>query len=274
MKKSFLFLFVVFVGGLFLGWFLYQTYLKPKIAILYIATGRYIIFWDDFYQSAEKNLLSDYKKHYFVFTDSDRSFPKNVTTIYQKQFPWPSSTLDRFSMFSSIESELKKYDYIYFLNANAQILAPVGREIFPTPEQGIMVAFHPHFYYEKDNLKYPYERHSESMAYIPYGEGKYYVQGSFNGGRSDAFLTLIRTLDENIKKDKAKGLMAIWHDESHLNKYILDKNPLVMPPNYIWAPFDERLIPIFKNKIKIIMRDKREYGKIKHLREVVKPVKK
>lgn len=36
-----------------------------KIAILYIALGRYGVFWKDFYRSCEKYFLSDCKKHIF-----------------------------------------------------------------------------------------------------------------------------------------------------------------------------------------------------------------
>lgn len=237
--------------------------MKPKIAILYIATGRYIIFWDGFYQSAEKNFLPNYKKHYFIFTDAEtQKFGKNVTRIYRKQHAWPYDTLDRFDLFASIENQLKKYDYIYFLNANAEVVSVVGDEILPTAEQGIMVAWHPGYYLEKDVDTYPYDRNPKSVAYIPFGKGKYYVQGSFNGGRSKDYLKLIHELKERTALDKQNGVMARWHDESHLNKYILDKNPLVVPPNYTWARFSYEAEKIFKDNIKIVMRYKQspEWG--------------
>lgn len=41
-----------------------------KVAALYIATGRYTVFWPEFYESAEKYLLKDCEVHYFVFTDA------------------------------------------------------------------------------------------------------------------------------------------------------------------------------------------------------------
>ena len=42
-----------------------------KVAVLYIATGKYTVFWPEFYESAEKYLLKDCEVHYFVFTDAD-----------------------------------------------------------------------------------------------------------------------------------------------------------------------------------------------------------
>lgn len=259
---SFIYRALIFVFCFGIGYFAVDS-MRPKIAVLYIATGRYIIFWDGFYQSAEKNFLPNYKKHYFIFTDAEtQKFGKNVTRIYRKQHAWPYDTLDRFDLFASIENQLKKYDYIYFLNANAEVVSMVGDEILPTIEQGITVAWHPGYYLEKDVDTYPYDRNSKSAAYIPYGKGKYYVQGGFNGGRTKDYLRLIHTLKEKTTLDKRNGIMARWHDESHLNKYILDKNPLVMPPNYIWARFSYEVEKIFKNNIKIVMRYKQspEWG--------------
>lgn len=42
-----------------------------RIAILYICTGKYNVFWDGFYKSSEKFFLKDEaEKEYFVFTDN------------------------------------------------------------------------------------------------------------------------------------------------------------------------------------------------------------
>ena len=41
-----------------------------KVAVLYICTGKYDVFWKDFYISYEKYFLPDCEKHYYVFTDA------------------------------------------------------------------------------------------------------------------------------------------------------------------------------------------------------------
>lgn len=43
-----------------------------RIAIVYLAIGKYDVFWDEFYRSCERYLFPDATKHYFVFTDSGR----------------------------------------------------------------------------------------------------------------------------------------------------------------------------------------------------------
>lgn len=239
---------------------------KPKIAILYIATGRYIIFWDDFYKHMEQNFLPDYDKTYFVWTDTtDKAFPKNVKRIYQKQLSWPYPTLKRFEMFMGQAAELAKYDYIYFLNANMLPKRLVGDEILPTEGQGLVVTKHPG--YVNGNVEgFPYDRNPKSAAYIPYGKGKFYVMGAFNGGRSDAYLKLIRDLDVAVKKDEKNRVMAIWHDESHLNKYISDKNPLVLSPAYCYPEEEYSHLSDIKDTYKILILNKRNFGGHDYLR--------
>ena len=96
-----------------------------KIAILYICTGKYEIFWKDFYSSSEQYFLPEYSKEYFVFTDSPNindTASMNVHKIYQHNLGWPDNTLERFDMFSRIIDQLKDFDYIFFFNANACLL--------------------------------------------------------------------------------------------------------------------------------------------------------
>ena len=170
-----------------------------NIAILYICTGKYDIFWEDFYKTSEKYFLNNSEKHYFVFTDAQSIYDENcdrVHKIYQKTLGWPYNTLMRFNMFKGIEEKLKEFDYIFFLNANMLFVDYVGEEILPK-EEGLLVAKHPAFY-DKDVDEYPYDRNEKSLAYIPYGQGDVYVQGAFNGGKSRDFLQLINELDKNI----------------------------------------------------------------------------
>lgn len=242
-------------------------YREPKVAILYIATGRYIVFWDQFYRSMEEKFLPEFKKHYFIFTNhTDMKFPQNVTVIYRRVHGFPGDTIDRFDMFLSIKDKLKKYKYTYFLNANAFVTKLVRNEILPTPSQGITVTWHPEYYREKKRETFPYDTNPNSTAYIPSYKGKYYVQGSFNGGITEDYLKMAEVLADEVKENKKRNVMARWHDESHLNHYILDKNPLVLPPSYTWANFDYTLLNIVKDEIRIKMRDKDGYGGVEWLR--------
>lgn len=262
MKKIFLLLFVLM--NIATNTFGQPHFIHPpKIAIVYIATGNYKALWPEFYASAEKNFLPNYEKHYFVF--SDENIAKNInntTYIYRKWHGFPLDSLDRFELFISIEKKLRHYQYVYFLNANAQIVQPIGKEIFPSTQQKIVVAAHPTYYLRRNPDEWPYERRQESTAYIPYGKGEYYVQGAFIGGRTKDFLEMSQILAEKIQEDKKNNIMAVWHDESHLNAYIIDKTPLYLTPNYVWANYDQELFQKYtrENSFKIVMRSKDTYN--------------
>lgn len=196
-----------------------------KIAILYICTGEYVAFWKDFYCSFELNFLPDDTKDYFVFTDSDTIYDEmennRIHRIFQENLGWPGSTLFRFKMFSRITEQLKIFDYIFFMNANVVCMKEITREMFLPIDYELLVVQHPG-YYNKERYEFPYERRKKSTAYIPYRDGRVYVCGGINGGKAEAYLRLIKELDQKIQDDYKRGVIAVWHDESQLNRYIVN----------------------------------------------------
>lgn len=198
-----------------------------KVAALYMCTGQYLKLWPEFLASAEKYLLKQCEVHYFVFTDADHlegeESNSRVHRIFQKPQPWPYTTLKRFEIFLQIEDELKKFDYIYFFNANCEFKAPITEEMFlPRPEKHEKMVFvlHPCFY-TWYNYEFTYDRNPRSKAFIPMGVGRDYVTGAVNGGETEAYLKFCHLLDKRINQDLAKGVIALWHDESHINWYAL-----------------------------------------------------
>ncbi len=210
---------------------------KADIAMLYIATGRYIVFFDEYYKSMQKNFLPYDNKTYFVWTDSNRKFPKNVVKIPTENLGWPKATLYRYKLFQNAWNKLKEFDYMYYVNANMIAVRPVGAEILPSEKQGVVATIHPGYY--KSTGKLPYDRNPKSTAYIPYDNTppqyktrEKYFMGGFNGGTATGFKHLIDTITHNTEVDEKNGVMAVWHDESHLNRYLYDKKPLILPPMY------------------------------------------
>lgn len=236
------------------------------IGILYICTGKYVVFWKNFYIACERYFLPGQEKTYFVFTDAKKIFKEdkgNVQKHYQENLGWPNNTLLRFEIFLKIEPYLKNCDYLFFLNANMKFIRKIGDDILPDESNdGLLAVIHPGFF-NKTNKDFTYERNIASTAYISYDEGKNYFMGGFNGGKTDSYLQLIRTLNTNIHKDLANNLIAIWHDESHLNHYLLSKNPKVLTPEY-GCPEGVN----FSFPPKIIIVDKARFGGGDFLRNV------
>lgn len=251
-----------------------------KIGILFIATGRYICFWKNFYKSCEKYFLTNHEKTYFLFTDAElKKIPSNVILIKHNHLEWPYETLLRFETFLKAEEQLQGMDYIYFINGTMKPVSKIGEEILPSKEQGLMVVENQwHYKIDPDKFK-SYERNPLSTAYIPYGTTRQNVIGGFNGGTSEAYLEMIHKLAESTQKDLKNNIIAILHDESHLNKYILDKNVLTLPPNYgilefnpLWEsvyPNKENLKEFQKNKKMIILnKNSPRYGGPDYMRGV------
>ena len=232
MKKYFYFLFILIIPVIF---FIHPSN-HCRVAILYLSTGRYIAFWDQFYQATEKYFLPGTPKTYFLFTDhTDLKLPDNVVSIYTPQQPWPYITLKRYHFFWEHRDELKQYDYLFFINGNLIFQQPISDEVLPTKEQGLMVTLHPGYFKDK-RADLPYDKNQASRAFVAPDEGKYYFMGGFNGGTSTAFLNMAQTIKTWIDIDLKNKVMPAWHDESMLNRYMIDymkdKNPLILPPNY------------------------------------------
>lgn len=204
-----------------------------RIAILYICTGNYTVFFDDFYKSAERYFLpNDATKEYFVFTDDMQlSNAPGVHLVYRRYHGFPDDSLFRFDMFLQIEEQLSGFDYTFFFNANMLFVAPVGREFLPVSHD-LLAVLHPG-YYSKSALLYPYEIDKRSKAYVaPYKGHYHYYMGGLNGGKTAAYLELVRTLSKHIHYDFERGIVATFHDESHINRYLRDVVPLKLSPAY------------------------------------------
>ncbi len=195
-----------------------------KIGILYIGIGRYACFWPEFYNSCETNLVPEAEKHYYVFTDQTTITPSDhVEVFHQDDMGWPCNSLLRFKMFCRIKDRLSANDYLFFFNANAQIVTPVtAQDILPVDEDFSALCI------ETDPEKMSHERRPESAACVPLGSTKYYYSGALNGGKVQPYLTLLESCNTIVDTDLRNGIMPIWHDESVINKFLSDKRVKVM----------------------------------------------
>lgn len=229
---------------------------EKKIAILYICTGQYAVFWEQFYKSFQKRFLKRSHKEYFVFTDAEHLYggeSSDVHLIFQKRLGWPYDTLMKFEMFSRITDELNRFDYIFFFNSNSYCKRRITEKEFLPEKENLLFVQHPGMY-NKPAEEYTYERDEKSLAYIPAGEGTVYVCGGINGGRTEAFLQLILELKHRIEEDEKRGVIAIYHDESHINRYVYEKmdykllSPAYGYPEGWRIPFPKKIILLDKSK--------------------------
>lgn len=87
------------------------------IGMLYICTGKYTVFWPEFYETFSRNFLPGCKKEYFIFTDAPSIAHEDdpaVHRIDQPAYDWPLSTMKRFAIFLTQEKALEQLDYLFF----------------------------------------------------------------------------------------------------------------------------------------------------------------
>jgi hypothetical protein len=235
---------------------------KMNIAVFTISLGKYNIFFKELYESVNSKFLPDHNKTFFIFTDTEFENKSNLVQIPQKKLGWPFDTMNRFHFMCQIKETLLEYDYVFFFNINMKVIKEINDEILPSEDNGyLMGCTHPWFSDVDINL-FPYERNAESNCYIPFDEGKIYYQGCFNGGRTKEFLEMAEILKNNTDSDIENGIIPIWHDESMLNWYYHDKNPLTLPYTYIY-PESLKL----KGEPIMIQRDKSKYMDYEKLRK-------
>jgi len=198
--------------------YFYKNKYMKKVAIIYICTWNYDVFWDDFYKSSERNFLPDCKKHYFVFTDSKKIITnEDITVIQKEKLEWPFSAFIKFDYILSIKNELIKFDYIYLINANTIIKKTLlSNKLCPLWKYKLVWVKHIWFI-DKESSFFPYERNKKSKAFIKYNEWLNYFFSATSWWLANEYLKLCETCKNRFEEDYKNNIIPIWHDESYIN---------------------------------------------------------
>jgi len=70
-----------------------------------------------------------------------------------------------------------------------------------------------------------YETDKRSEAYFDVSKElpPIYWQGCFWGGKVPAALAMIDELEARVNRDLENDIVAVWHDETQINKYFLER---------------------------------------------------
>ncbi|XP_052450318.1 histo-blood group ABO system transferase isoform X2 [Carassius gibelio] len=200
----------------------------------------YTRFLKDFLESAEQHYFVGFRVHYYLFTDLPEEVPEVTMgenhSLTVRKVPslnrWQDISMGRMEILEKlIGNELaNEADYIFCLDVDTKFYGRWGVETLGR----LVGVIHPWFFDALRN-QFTYERRPESQAYIPAGEGDYYFTGAAFGGSLEDVHHLTKTCREQMNIDAANSIEAIWHEESHLNKYFLYNKPSkVLSPEYLW----------------------------------------
>ena len=79
----------------------------------------------------------------------------------------------------------------------------------------------------------------------------------FNGGSTKRFLEMAEVISDRVTNDLDNNIIALWHDESQMNRYLIDNPPtLSLTPSYCFAeeqlqnpnyPYEAKIIALKKD---------------------------
>ncbi len=235
-----------------------------KVAIVFIGTNNYINFLPKYYENIEKYFLPNAQKTFLVFTDGKlEDPPENIISYYQEHLEWPYITLTRFEIINKARDEIAKNDYMVFLDADALVANRILEEEFFS-DKPLFGVWHPcHNLGMPPHNKLPgaFETNSNSLAYVDVDkiEPAVYYQGCVWGGKVPEVFEMIDELQNNVNKDLENGVIAVWHDESHINRYFIDNKDRVhtLGPEYAYpevfagyCEFSPKIIHLAKDNSK------------------------
>ena len=224
-----------------------------KICILTIATNKYIQFVERLLDNIEENFLNGHEIECLLFTDHEVEASDNVRVCQIDHEPWPMPTLKRYNYFVEEKEFISQFDYCYYFDVDMGLVDKVGDEVL----SDLVATQHPYqSFYPKEQRSY--DRNPQSLAYVPVGEeGEYYYAGGFNGGSTKRFLEMAEVLADRVTKDLENDVIALWHDESQMNRYLIDNPPtLSLTPSYCFAeeqmnnpqyPYEPKIIALKKD---------------------------
>jgi hypothetical protein len=198
-----------------------------KVTLNLIATNNYTVFLDGIIESARNLFVNDCELIFIVYTNSNQEFDSpDIKKIHIDNEHWPMPTLKRFHYFLSAKKEILESDFSFYIDVDSIFRRPLALSSIIGKDRGLIGTLHPGFVLiETWNPLGTPETNPRSRAFIESGKNKHYFCGGFFGADSKSFIEMSEKISKNIELDLGDGIIAIWHDESHLNKYFMDNPP-------------------------------------------------
>ena len=235
-----------------------------KLSVVFIGTGKYLNFLPKWYESCEKYLVPNVSKQYHVFTDGELNDPPdNMIPYYQEHLSWPYITLLRFNTILKASDFLEKSDWVLFLDADMLLVDEVTEEDLFSDKKFIGVHHPCHFMGTNPHNTLPgaFETNQNSLACISSSDDtSIYFQGCLWGGRVPDVIDMMIELDRRTQDDLTKDVIAIWHDESQMNKFFAERREdvHVLGPSFAYPEVFSQYCN-FEPKIVHLAKDNSKY---------------
>ncbi|GLD64192.1 alpha-1,3-galactosyltransferase 2-like protein [Lates japonicus] len=210
-----------------------------SVALTVFAVGRYLdAYLKAFLSSSEQHFMLGLPVTYYVFTDTPERVPdirlapqRSLKVIrVERHSRWQDISMMRMKAISDvIESDIRHCcTHVFCFDVDQVFRGRFGSEAL-----GESVALLHAYYYHLPRKLYTYDHNHKSKACM--GTGDFYYHAAVFGGSWKSVKALTDACYQSILEDKRNNVEALWHDESHLNKYFwLHKPSRVLSPEYCW----------------------------------------
>ena len=235
-----------------------------KVAIIFIGTNKYLDFLPTYYENIEKYFLPNSEKTIFAFTDGELDdTPDNIKVYHQEHLEWPYITLKRFEIINKARADLDSMDWLVFLDADTRVVDTVTEEEFFSDKPYFGVHHPCHALKMQPHTEYPgaFETNTDSRAGVTEEDDtSMYYQGCLWGGRVPEVLDMIEELDGRVEEDLSNDVIALWHDESQLNKFYSEvkEDVHLLGPEYAYPEVFQQYCN-FEPKIVHLAKDNSAY---------------
>lgn len=219
-----------------------------RILICFIGTGEYLEFLPQFYEKVMDNFCPDHPKDILVLTDGEiPEVPENVILRNIEHKEWPYITLERFKSILDQKEVIQQYDWFVFMDADTIVNQRVEYEDFFDETKDYIGVQHPCQYLNWPPHDQQYGSFDRTKSRARVGDDddlSVYWQGCLWGGKVPQVLDIIEELDNRIQLDLKDDIIALWHDESHMNKIFIENKEKVntLSPSYAYPEcFDGRV---------------------------------
>lgn len=254
-----------------------------------VATGRYLNFWKSQILSAMKFLDKSLQIEFVLLTDQVEAvevFRHEIESGTRWQIKigivehqdWPFPTLYKFKHILR-HSDLLSGNLIWHLDADMlfadnEFLDELRRY---SSENRMILVSHPGYFRPRGTkmvflyLFNPslflrdikslimeggigsWETNRQSLAYVERRKRRRYLCGGSWGGNKDLFLNFSKIISDRVDRDYMSGVIARFHDESHINWYAANYGCRILPPSYC---FEENYENLKGLPMKIVAVDK------------------
>lgn len=224
-----------------------------RLGIYIVSTRNYINLLDtiigDIYRVFKNT--EDVKLTINIATDNPRNLLKKIEKFDSVSFKvleipnygWPEATLFRYKIMKQFNNFFD-YDFCMYIDCDMRIHQNFLMNQNILKSDKLNVVLHPSYnmdwsilgicnalmsksYWKmiirnllsKSFKPGAWETNEKSLAFLDYKSRKKYVHGAIWLGNAEIFESLCSTLIVNIDKDLENKIIAVWHDESHLNWY-------------------------------------------------------